>query len=369
MIFIQHRMLALAALLLVVVNSQLLADGKVYMKLEEVPATIPYQRAAIFFDQGKQTLILQSQYEIPGQPKDTSMAWIVPVPSVPEIASSDADITDRDTFFRLDVRTAPKVTRISTLLLYGFLILWVACLVLVPLLFVLSFYIKSDGFKRFIKRSEMLLTVIVFSGVILFISSFFFASAGVRGSMVEILKSEKAGIHDVQVLKAAKAGELIDWFQQNGFHSGPEDETAIQSYIDRGWCFVASRIAPINDSKESGKVFRHLLAPLILTFDTPHPVYPTALTATGGYNTEILLYLATTTPFATNAPIQLRGHSNTKDDAGYYSGPIESMEQHIFSFQHLSKYKSTLTPAQMASDIEFLPGPPHPDYRENVFAW
>ncbi len=364
--FIHRLALTIGALLML--SNPLLADGKVYVKLEEIPTTIPYQRAAIFFDQGKQTLILQSQYEIPGKPKDASMAWIVPVPSVPDIASCDADIVNMDPFLRLDLRTRPNVTRISDLLV----LTWLGITALTPLLYVASKLIKHASFQRFIKRIENPLAIFVLGGVVFMFASFFFASAGVKGGNVEIISAAKTGIHDVQVIKADKAADLITWFNENGFQSGPEDEAAIQSYIDRGWCFVASRIDPIQDAKDHSKVYSHLLAPLILTFDTPHPVYPTALTATGGYETEILIYLATQTPYATNAPIKLRGHRNSMDEIGYYTGTTEqpeSMKQHSFRFQHLTKYKSTLTPSQMATDIEFQPGQEIPDYHEHAFGW
>lgn len=369
--FFLHR-IHLTALLLVFGSGQVFADGKMYIQLEDVSTSIPYQRAAIFFDEGEQTLILQSQYEIPNQSENTALAWIVPLPSVPEIESTDADLIERYPFLYLDIMTAPKTTSVLGILMIGFAFLWLACLIAAPTLLILTFFIKNEGFRKFTERVTTPVAIITFVGLFLFFGSFFFASAGKSATSVEVIKSKKAGIHDVRVIKAESAGDLIEWFNRYGFQSGPEDKEAIQAYIDRGWCFVASRIEHISDPQDPSKVSNHLLAPLILTFKTPRPVYPTALTATGGYDTEILIYLGTMTPFNTSAPIQLRGHEiHPHMDVEYAIGTEEndSIDSRTVRFKHLSKYKSTLTPEQMEKDIVFEPSEALPEYREHKIRW
>ena len=205
MTFFHRQNLAIGTLLMLLSNL-LHADGKIYVKLEEVSTTIPYQRAAIFFDQGKQTLILQSQYEIPGRAKDATLAWIVPVPAVPEIASADADLTNFDPFLRLDLRTKPDVIHVSHILLF----IWLGFTALAPLLYVASKLIKNTSFQRFIKRIENPFAIIVLSGwSIMLFFAFVGARAGISGGNVEIIKAEKIGIHDVQVIKSDTAATLI----------------------------------------------------------------------------------------------------------------------------------------------------------------
>lgn len=357
---------AVTVLLFLLPSNLLFADGKIYINLEKVPTTIPYQRAAILFDKGQQTLILQSQYEVPGNPKDASLCWIVPVPAVPDIASMDADTAEATLFRRLDIRTMPYVIRFRDI----FVCLWLVCLVSTPILLIASLTIKNPRFQRFIKRIENPFACVVLATTFIgMVYLFMGARAWKSGGSVEILKSQKAGIHDVQVIKSDSVATLLDWFKQHGFRSGPEDKAALQAYIDRGWCFVASKIDPVTDPKDHSKVSNHLLAPLVLRFPTPHPVYPTALTATGGHNTEILIYLASNTPVSTISPIKLRYHKNGVDDLSYYTGPSGSPEPTTFQFKYLSKYKGTLTPAQMEKDMEFLPGHEIPDYRERTYAW
>ncbi len=79
------------------------ADGKVFAR-EGVVATIPDQRALIVYENGIQTLVIETRFEASGSPaiiqestgearreasKEASargeFAWVVPVPSVPEL--------------------------------------------------------------------------------------------------------------------------------------------------------------------------------------------------------------------------------------------------------------------------------------------
>ena len=105
------RTIITATLLLAITTVQALADGKMFWR-ESIPPEIPYQRALILFRDGTETLVLQSRYEIPKTGEKTTLGWIVPVPSVPEVASLPADIAHH-LFRHLSMNSDPRVTRIA----------------------------------------------------------------------------------------------------------------------------------------------------------------------------------------------------------------------------------------------------------------
>jgi hypothetical protein len=49
--------------------------------------------------------------------------------------------------------------------------------------------------------------------------------------------------------------------------------------------------------------------------------------------------------------------------------PVGFFDNALLDFRYLSKFKGTLTPAEMAQDIEFIPAPNAPDFRERRFEW
>jgi hypothetical protein len=202
-------------------------------------------------------------------------------------------------------------------------------------------------------------------------------SKGIGG--VEVIKSGKVGIFDTKVIRSDSPKDLIAWFRANSFRFDQSDEKAIQSYIDRKWCFVTAKVDASVDGSNRTAVSSKLLAPLILLFPTPNPVYPTALTATSGRSTEILIYLASKEPFKTNSALECKfrgevdGHSImfqlTSIDQEAPEAIFEFIENAYWETNHLSKFKATLTPAQMAQDIEFTPDPGAQPYREHIYRW
>ena len=135
-----RRMRSLIAFVVLVcaMAGQALADGKMFGK-EDVPPSIPYQRAIILFDDGVETLILQSRYEIPGGDGKPVLGWVVPVPAVPEVASIPAEVA-RDLFWTLDRSSRPAVTEVSPMVFTG-LFLSVAGLSLLTLLLCLISFV------------------------------------------------------------------------------------------------------------------------------------------------------------------------------------------------------------------------------------
>jgi hypothetical protein len=366
----QIRALLAAAVALLLSAVAAFADGKMYYS-EKVPATIPYQRALILHDEGVQTLVLQSQYEIPGDTKVRSLGWVVPVPAPPEVASLPAESADL-VFSWLDMATRPKVTRISDYVYTSLLLVGLSLTIGCP---IAALIVRTGELKRRLLRiaGYSLAFTVCFFVFLLFAG----ARAWKGAAGVEIVSSHHTGIYEVKVVRSKDVAELIAWLNANSFQFGAEDTAAIQSYLDRGWCFVVAKIDP--SISKSEVVSKGLLAPLVLRFPSPNPVYPVALTATGGHSTEILIYLASNTPMATDSALTQRFSGESRSA---YSALIqlytsvadtgcEFFEAEMLAprLRWIGKFKAKLTPAQMARDIEFRPAPDAADYREHIYRW
>lgn len=364
--FVKERIHLWLVVLAVFIHSALplMADGKIYIAREKVPTSIPYQRAAILFDDNSETLILQSQYQVPGKNEQHALGWVVPLPAVPEIGSLDADKA-RSLFTLADFVSHPRVTRISNVLWFGILICALAgALIALTLSFFKRWEARKEGLRNFAFCS-------FFGAICWFLIALFFATGGIGVAGVESIKFEQVGIFDVEVVRADNASAMFDWLRRNEFSFDQEDEQAIQSYIDRKWCFLASKVTTAADLTSKESVSEGLLSPLVLRFPTPNPIYPTALTATGGHSTEILIYLLSKEPFKTSSDLECR--SRTQVDGSWDIQDFfvinKSPENLPKNTNHLGKFKATLTPAQMAKDIEFLPDPGAQPYREHIYRW
>lgn len=355
------------AMLALMCAANALADGKMFA--EKVPTSIPYQRAIILHSGETQTLVLQSQYQIPGASETKALGWVVPVPATPEVATANADGAEW-VFNWCDRSAAPKYIDISLfLLLTGFGVALGNTVICIT-----GAFVARRPEKR--RRLRILGLVSGFVAVLCVLAgpNVLHMKKGISG--IETLASKKAGIYDITVIRAKASGDMSRWLRDNGFGFGPEDETAFQSYIDRGWVFVAAKIDPAADMSDRKAVAKGLAAPLLLRFSAKNPIYPLALTATGGHDTEILIYLLSDTPRTGDGRLELRFTGGAPQ--GWL--PFERLltdENTEFLFTdpamgrtttlRLSKFKGTLTPDQMRSDLEFAPDPRQTDRREHIY--
>lgn len=96
------------------VSSNARADGKFYWIRESVPPDVPYQRAFLLFDEGTETLVVQSKYELTQSAESDSLAWVVPVPSIPDLANVDTLTADRF-FLHLSYLARVGIRRVSNI--------------------------------------------------------------------------------------------------------------------------------------------------------------------------------------------------------------------------------------------------------------
>lgn len=364
-------------LLLIVVGlaAEARGDGKFFYR-ETVPPGIPYQRAFLLFHEGRETLILQSKYDLGPSSAPDSLGWVVPVPTVPDVASADADMVAA-CFKLASLQTQPHVWRISSL---------------VPLLFCLSFV---GGFAFMVvcamrypwarrhessratwsrqARRSALVTLVSFFLMGLFMPTLSLS----RGSAgIDVVKAEKAGIYDVKVIRGDGAGPVLEWLKENGFAFGESDRQAFQGYVDRGWCFVTAKVAPAPGTDKDKIAFEGMAAPLILEFSSDRPIYPLALTATAGTETEILIYTFSDSKLACDDRLQLRRARWGDAEGSLRYLALQAQEENWPVLRNLPeqkmmlcKFKGRLTPAQMSRDLEFTPAPDNEPYQERMIVW
>lgn len=348
-----------------------LADGKFYWP-EPVPPEIPYQRALLLFDGGQETLILQSKYHTTGSTPD-EFGWVVPVPSVPELASMDPDAAS-SVFFNLGRRSESRVTSISDLLLSGLCILMPMGAIVTLLACLVSLFITG---MQFVRRHRVGLvlgaTAVLISWACLSALLFTFTGrTGSRAPSVDVVKAEQVGIYDVQVVKADQAGDLIEWLNRHQFQFDETDTQVFDQYLRRGWCFVVARIDAARGAEERQVASEGLVAPLIVRFAAETPVYPLALTSTAGHETEILLYLLSENKWQNDGRLEL--HYAGAGGLDTY-GLTQNVEPEGFFFgtdldlSFLCKFKGTLTPKQMREDLTLTLAADDKPYRKHLVIW
>jgi hypothetical protein len=348
-------------------------DGKFFVR-EKIPAAIPYQRAILLFHESQETLILQSKYDLPqSQPVD-SLAWIVPTPAIPEIAGGNTDAA-MDCFRMASWHTQPHVRRISNELSPAFFML---CLGGFAFMLICLLQYPRARRKESSKivwgrraRNAAIVTVVAFLLAIVFMPPL---ARGIDG--VDVVKAQKAGVYDVKVIFSQNAEAVMEWLKENRFGFSDEDRQVFQDYVARGWCFVAAKVDPARGTEEKRIVSEGMAAPLLLKFASERPVYPLALTATAGMETEVLIYTLSDAKLTCAERLALQ-RARQMEIQPILRSLVAQAEVEEWSLLRdlpetpmmLCKFKGRLTPAQMKQDLEFAPAPDNEPYQERRIVW
>jgi hypothetical protein len=370
--------------LLLVSNLPALADGMFYWP-EPVPPGVPYQRALLLFDGQYETLVVQSQYHLPGASEE-EFGWVVPVPAVPDLASMDPQAAEG--FFReLATRSQPTVIDPLSLLWIALGSIIAGGAILILLLYLLSFYTPRLQWVRWHHAglfigANLVLLLAVMCYLVIYISprSFFNPFSPPEGTGVDLLREVQVGIYDVQVVSAEGAGDLIQWLDENQFQFDESDTRLFDQYITQGWCFVVAKIDPARAGEDQAVASEGLVAPLILRFPAGAPVYPLALTSTAGQETQILLYLLSEHKWQANGRLALQYAAPTgraavdnlysrleqagapAEPQGFFSGAERELT-------YLCKFKGTLAPDQMREDLILAPAENDRSYNRYDVIW
>ena len=357
------RVMLLLVLIVVLMTSvPTLADGKIYWA-EEVPLEIPYQRALLLFDGERETLIVQSKYQVADSATSDSLGWIVPVPSVPELASIDPQLADT-LFSELSERARVKHRALgfTEILLLAIAFVPLGGSILTLLACWLSHYVPAMHFvqqhrKQLILGALLALVPSACAYVLFYINPY--TPLNALPSSVEVIKAGQVGVYDVQVVKAHQAKDLIEWPTQNRFRFDQEDTRVFDEYLRRGWCFVVARIDRSSWIEEKAVLSEGLAAPLIMRFEVDAPVYPLALTSTSGHETQVLLYLLSEQKWQDDGRLgpQYAGRVRLprRDDLRSEVEPAGFFSRADLALPYLCRFKATLTPEQMRQDLIFTP--------------
>jgi len=336
-------------------------DGK-FFYLEKVPVGVPYQRALLMFEDGKETLVLQSQYKTVGAEDVNSIAWVVPVPAVPELASMDAK-TARFMFLFLGRRSRPTVFPVVRLAI-SISIIALFCFFIAKVLNWFFAKLTKAGTKPLVV-SGLRIAIWVVIGFVL-IAAILMPTLGKVG--VEVVKEETVGIYDVKVIKGDDAGTVTQWLKDNGFGFEERDSKVFDQYVQKGWCFVTAKVRKEVDPNPEGGISEGLAAPLILRFDSKEAVYPMALTGTIEGNTEVLLYIFSDHKMECGDRLKLAFFGETSNPFG--ERVSSTVEPNGFfcdaktQLRKMCKFKGTLKPDQMKEDIVFKQAKDDEPHRE-----
>lgn len=199
-----------------------LADGG-YFELVEFVGTAwsVDQRAVIVYEEGAETLLLQTRYE--GDPGD--FAWVIPTPGL--VSRAEVAEGDETVFDVLENLTAPRA------------------------------YVEDHGGGCW---------------------GYGCASEGGAGdggtyNAVNVWDQFSVGGYDVSVLSAEDSAELATWLADNGYKVPASAGETIAHYTDKDWYFVAVKV---HQAQQSGGIGggRERMQPLRIRFAADTPVFP-----------------------------------------------------------------------------------------------
>lgn len=183
------------------------------------------------------------------------------------------------------------------------------------------------------------------------------ASAG-----IQLLQEKTVGSYEVKVIKADTGGELVEWLNRNGFRFNAADEKVFADYIGKHWVFVTAKISQEAENKQV-LASEGMMNPLVLRFQTKQAVYPLALTANGGRETEIELYVLHTHKMEAGGrlPLQFANALSTaslfsptssgRSGWEHYVEPGCLLSRERFTENYISKFRGRLSAEQMKTDL------------------
>ncbi|MBX3381685.1 MAG: DUF2330 domain-containing protein [Phycisphaeraceae bacterium] len=328
------RALICAALL---VCSPVLGDG-IVLPSHAAPAEIPEQSALINYDGKVETLAIETRFVAKGK----DFAWVVPLPTKPEIRAGTAGM-----FPTLRAMFLPRMWEFEGA---GFVI---------GLLGLFAFGIGLG----MMGRGEIGARLAVWGSLAwILVNGCLLPTLGAAGgsrstNRTAVLERSVIGDFDVAIVQSSDAGEMKGWLASNGFASTAQADRAIDDYVKRGWVFVASKLRRSFD-----EALVSAPTPLIFTFATGKPVYPMQLTGAGASDLLKLELFVFGDRFASASGCaslrRARVDSSRSPGRMNLQGTTEVLVSHrlikelVSGATHATQLSRTLSPREMDRDID-----------------
>lgn len=218
-------------------------DGKFFVVMDGIPAKIPYQRALLCFHDGVETLLVQSKCQSSHSKGPDTLAWVVPIPGVPDLASLDAE--EAAAFFdMISSRSGPRIIPISLCLFISGTFCNAAAIIVLAIAFLRDLRHPPNTPVQMARSRRIRVGLFACVGSLLAITTLVPALGVARGSEdIEIVRTERVGIYDVTILRGQTGEAITDCLRRNAFSINDEDRQAFDDYVLRGWCFVAAKVA------------------------------------------------------------------------------------------------------------------------------
>ena len=189
---------------------------------QTTPMNQAAERILFVVDQGIVTTHVQIEYS--GDAAD--FAWILPVPSVP-----DLQISHNEIFNQLQLATQPT--------------------------FVLNWQLSEET-----ERCDMYIEDLMGGCSVC-------ATAG--GPSVDVVAEREVGPYHTAIITSEDAGAITTWLEGNGYALDALGKDLLQPYVDEGYYFLVLKLAPDRDQGD--------LQPIALTYAADEPGIPIRLTA------------------------------------------------------------------------------------------
>lgn len=358
---------ATIAAVLVVVVMPAHADGGVFASGMGKLPDIPQQTALIRYKDGVETLIVQTSIDGEGD----TFVWLLPVPSSPtsfELASPG--------FFEMLPHCFSPYIRLG----YAPGWRWVFFPAAVVLLWLVFFCFYRPKYPL---RTLLLLPVL---GVTLFglfkvyeplpDVSYWTPGDGTRSGIaagaqphVRVEQEVEVGNYSLTVLQSDSYGHLNTWLAQNGFSEVPgHGREAVERYVRQGWRFIVVQFSRNGDGFSRPE-------PLAVTFETPDPVYPMALTGLAGADLHLDLFVIAWGEARSGLRALRRDFADVFEPEDYMDEDVfygsETGEiigyppllAHMWDHCVVTRLTGVLTPIQMRQDIALSMHLPKPHRR------